>query len=115
MRVHGLRPKDPGKVRQIPCSERVRLLRAYAGASAKLSDLVAALARSAHSTKLSFDAAWCACEEARSVCGQIQGLMYQHLQDHHCALEIAREPLAKSEAATTRASRLQPLTDGRPA
>jgi len=113
MHVHGLPPKDPGKVRQIPCSERVRLLRAYADASARLSDLVAALARSALSMKLSFDGAWCACEEARSVCGRIQGLIYQHLQDHHCALEIAREPLPKSASATTRASRPQPLTDGR--
>ncbi|SRR5712692_1968651 len=115
MRAHKCTPGNPGKVRQMPCSERARLLRVYAGASARLSDTVAELARSALSAKLGFEGAWYACEEARSRCDQIQHLIYKHVQDHHCALEIAEGPLPKNGPATSRDSGFPPSTDGRSA
>ena len=106
MDLHKRPVKNSAVVRQMACSERGRLLKAYAGASAELSGIVAELARSAKSAKSSFDQAWCACEEARSRCEQIQHRIYEHVQGHRCALDIAAGPRAGIPQPRSRASRL---------
>jgi hypothetical protein len=81
---------ESAHVRQMPCPERARLLKAYAGASSELADLVGDVARSAHSADDAFETAWSACEIARAKCQQVQQCIYQHVRTHGCALEIAK-------------------------
>jgi hypothetical protein len=90
MTIHNGPHIEAADVRQMPCPERTRLLQAYAGASGELADLVADVARSAHSADRAFEKAWSACEVARSKCHQVQQRIYEHVRAHGCALEIAR-------------------------
>ena len=88
-------PGSDSAVRQMPCPERARLLKAYAGASSELADLVANVATCAHSANQAFESAWSGCEIARFKCQEIQKRIYQHVLLHGCALEIAKSRVSR--------------------
>lgn len=67
----------------------------YADATGKLSHAVSVLSNVAISHEVdAFDRAWENCEEARKLCSDIRAKMYEHLGDHHCALELRRQTSA---------------------
>src|SRR3954470_24710038 len=100
------RGRKIAEVRQMSCPERARLLKAYASGSAELARVIAALATAAYAGEPGFDRAWSRCEEVRSRCEQIQRDIYEHVQDHSCALDIGASPRTQNGPDSSPASRL---------
>jgi hypothetical protein len=76
-------------IQQMQCCEQRRLLTLYAEATNKLSAMTSALANAAVSYERdAFDRAWEKCEAARRLCGDIRCLMYEHIDEHRCGLQL---------------------------
>jgi hypothetical protein len=95
MRIHRSPGTNSSKVPRMTCTERARLLKGYARASTELADLVADLAQCSQAAQDGFEQAWRACEEARFRCHQLHLGLYEHVQGHRCALEIAKSAVGR--------------------
>ena len=72
---------------RMQCTEWRRLLDLYVTSSAKHLECIAALSHSAVSAQAhSFDRDWEECEVACALSSGIKKQMYEHLQQHQCAL-----------------------------
>ena len=49
-----------------------------------------------------FDRAWERCEELAVLCANIRGEIYEHIREHHCALELQRRAEAAAAPEITR-------------
>jgi hypothetical protein len=74
---------------RMKCPEYRRLLTLYADATGELWDMTTQLSTIATSYESdAFARAWEQCEAARTLCGDIRRQMYEHLDRHHCALNL---------------------------
>ncbi len=74
---------------RMKCPEYRRLLTLYADATGDLWELTSMLADAATSYESdAFARAWEQCESARQFCADIREQMYEHLERHHCALNL---------------------------
>jgi hypothetical protein len=87
---------------RMPCSALPKLIKQYRFATARLFDCVEQLSPVAYLDDGTFERGWSACEEARAHCVQIQDRIYQHLQEHRCALEVSRMAPCLGRALTAK-------------
>ena len=74
---------------RMKCPEYRRLLTLYAQATEELWGLTSTLTQVATSYENdAFTRAWEQCEIARRLCADIRRQMYEHLEGHHCALNL---------------------------
>ncbi len=79
---------------RMKCPEYRRLLGLYADATGELWEITSTLAEIAISYESdAFARAWEQCEAARQLCGEIRRQMYDHLDKHHCALNLHPGPM----------------------
>src|SRR3981189_2691486 len=84
----GTKQPDGSRVAVLPtgCVERKRLDKLYAETSAKLSELLTELTRSAGSSENdTFEGAWAACKAQRLVCNEIVEQILDHIRLNRCA------------------------------
>ncbi|HEY1238992.1 MAG TPA: hypothetical protein VGF16_00490 [Bryobacteraceae bacterium] len=83
----------------MPCPQRWRLMIQYSRAVASFEKRVARLQDAALSYETdAFDRAWEGCEAARRHCDDVRLCLYEHLEAHHCGLELARHYWPKAAA-----------------